>query len=116
MADIERIARQLNDNMQRSLQELVDGIPQLNQGVPRELARGEPRGRDDRQTHIPNRDGQRVGGERSRQTNSQRTLNSDARRIIEESRKCRAEQDARNVLNKKREEREKTLQEEQAHS
>lgn len=61
MADIERIARQLNDNMQRSLQELIAGIPQLNQGGSREVTRGEPRGRDDPQTHGLNRDEQRVG-------------------------------------------------------
>ncbi|XP_057248918.1 uncharacterized protein LOC130590483 [Beta vulgaris subsp. vulgaris] len=111
MADIEGIARQLNDNMQRSLQELIAGIPQLNQGEPREMTRAEPRGRDNPQTHAPNRSEQRVGGERSRQAHSQRTLNSDARRIIEENQRRRAEQDARNLLNKKREEREETHRE-----
>ena len=35
MADIKRIPRQLNDNMQRSLQELNARIPQVNQGHPK---------------------------------------------------------------------------------
>ena len=43
MNEIERIVQQLNANMQYSLQELIVGITQLNQGAPREFTQIEPR-------------------------------------------------------------------------